>query len=265
MESSAPPKPPEGYLPVARWSYWQALLVFVAGLLGSVIVALVLTALGVDVLDPIPFSIVFLDQTGASFAVIVWLSWTKGTRSLSADFGLIIRLGQWWGVPAGMALQVLVALITAPLIIWIFGDNPPEQSVSEIAGSSSTLTEQLLVIIALAVAAPIIEEVIYRGMLLSTLRRRFGVWTSILISAVIFGGVHAVLDPGSIAAVPGLTLLGAVFAYAALRTGDLSLPIALHSGVNLLAAIALLYGQQIGEWAERQLEELEAVISFVPF
>ena len=59
--------------------------------------------------------------------------------------------------------------------------------------------------------------------------------------------------------------LGAVLAYAALRTGDLSLPIALHSGVNLLAALALLYGQEIGEWAERQLEELEAVVAFLPF
>jgi len=50
-----------------------------------------------------------------------------------------------------------------------------------------------------------------------------------------------------------------------LRTGDLSLPIALHSGVNLLAAIALLYGSEIADWAERQLEEIEAIIAFLPF
>jgi len=265
MESSAPPKPPEGYLPVARWSYWQVILVFVAGIFGSLIAALIMVGLGIDALEPLPFTIVFMAQTGASFAVVVWLSWTRGTKSLSADFGLVIRPGQWWGVPAGMALQVVVALVTAPFIFWIFGDNPPEQSVSEIAGTSQTVIEQLLVIVAIAVAAPIIEEVIYRGMLLSTLRRRFGRWVSILISATIFAGIHAVLDPNAIAAVPGLFLLGVVLAYAALRTGDLSLPIALHSGVNLLAAIALLYGQQIGEWAERQLEELEAVITFFPF
>lgn len=265
MESSAPPKPPKGYLPVAHWSYWQVLLVFGAGIVGSLIAAVVVLALGVDPLDPLPFAMVFMAQTGASFAVVVWLSWTRGTKSLSADFGLVIRPGQWWGVPAGMALQIVVALITAPLIIWIFGDDPPEQSVSEIAGGSETLIEQILVIVAIAVAAPIIEEVIYRGMLLSTLRRRFGRWASILISAAIFASVHAVLDPNAIAAVPGLFLLGAVLAYAALRTGDLSLPIALHSGVNLLAALALLYGQEIGEWAERQLEELEAVIAFLPF
>lgn len=265
MESSAPPKPPEGYLPVARWSYWQVILVFLAGIVGSLIAVLFLVALGVDALEPVPFSIVFMAQTGTSFAVVVWLSWTRGTKSLSADFGLAVRPGQWWGVPAGMALQVVVALLTAPLIIWVFGDNPPEQSVSEIAGTSQTLIEQLFVIAAIAVAAPIIEEIIYRGMLLSTLRRRFGAWVSILISAVIFAGIHAVLDPNAVAAVPGLFLLGVVLAYTALRTGDLSLPIALHSGVNLLAAIALLYGQQIGEWAERQLEELEAVITFLPF
>ncbi|MGI9643576.1 MAG: CPBP family intramembrane glutamic endopeptidase [Acidimicrobiia bacterium] len=265
MESSAPPKPPEGYLPVAQWSYWQVILVFVAGIVGSVVATVIMIALGVEVLEPVPFAIVFLAQTGTSFAVVVWLSWTRGTKSLSADFGLAVRPGQWWGVPAGMALQIVVALLTAPLIIWIFGDDPPEQGVAEIAGTSETLIEQLLVLVAIAVAAPIIEEVIYRGMLLSTLRRRFGAWTSILISAVIFSGIHALLDPNAIAAVPGLFLLGVVLGYAALRTGDLSLPIALHSGVNLLAAIALLYGSEIADWAERQLEEIEAIIAFLPF
>ncbi|MDJ0792035.1 MAG: type II CAAX endopeptidase family protein [Acidimicrobiia bacterium] len=263
MESSAPPQPPQGYLPVANWSYGQLILVFVAGLAGSLIASIGLTIAGADIFDPLPFSIVFMAQTGASFAVIVWLSRTKGSGSLAADFGLVIKPSSWWGVPAGMGLQIVIALLTAPFVIWIFGDDPPEQGVSEVAGSTETVLEQILVILAIAVAAPIIEEVIYRGMLLSTLRRRFSAWPSILISAFIFAVIHAVLDPNAIAVVPGLFLLGIVLAYAALRTGDLSLSIALHSGINLLAALSLLYGDSVREWAENQLEEMEAVILFL--
>jgi hypothetical protein len=239
--------------------------VFAAGLAGAVVATVVMASFGVDIFEPLPFAIVFMGQTGASFAALVWLSRTRGTGSLSADFGLVIQPGSWWGVPAGMALQIAIALVTAPFILWIFGDDPPEQGVSEVAGSSETLIEQLLVIVAIAVAAPIIEEVIYRGMLLSTLRRRFSPWGSILISAFIFAAIHAVLDPGAIAVVPGLFILGIVLAFAALRTGDLSLPIALHSGINLLAAVSLLWGDDILEWSEQKLEELEALVTFLPF
>jgi membrane protease YdiL (CAAX protease family) len=65
--------------------------------------------------------------------------------------------------------------------------------------------------------------------------------------------------------VPGLFILGIVLAFAALRTGDLSLPIALHSGINLLAAVSLLWGDDILEWSEQKLEELEALVTFLPF
>jgi membrane protease YdiL (CAAX protease family) len=164
-----------------------------------------------------------------------------------------------------MGLQVLIALITAPFVFWLFGDDPPQQGVSDVAGSTETLAEQILVILAIAVAAPIIEEIIYRGMLLSWLRRRMSKWWAILVSAAVFAVIHAVFDPSAIAVVPGLFLLGVVLAYTALRTGDLSLPIALHSGINLLAALSLLYGDRLLDWAETRLEEMEAVLSLLPF
>ena len=264
MESSAPPQPPPGYLPVANWRYRDVVAAFLAGLAGSLAVTVVVIATGQDPLDPLPFALIFGGQAAASFAVVWYLSRSRGSGSLAADVGLIIRGKDWWGVPAGMVLQVVIALMTAPLIILVFGDEPPEQAVSEIAGTSDTLIEQLLIVIAVAVAAPIIEEVIFRGMLLSTLRRSLGTWPSILISAAAFASIHLV-DPNAIAVVPGLFLLGVVLAWVALRRGDLSMPIALHSGINLLAAISLVWGDQILEWSEEQLEQIEGVIHLLPF
>lgn len=264
MESSAPPQPPPGYLPVANWRVRDVVFAFLAGIAGSTVATIAVLALGLEPLDPVPFSIIFAGQFAGSMLVIVALSRRRGSGSLAADVGFHVRLRDWWGVPAGMVLQIAIALVTAPFIIWVFGDDPPEQGVSEIANSSETLIEQLLIVISVAVLAPIVEEVIYRGMLLNVLARRFSRWPAILISAGVFAGVHLV-DPNAIAVVPGLFLLGIVLGWVSLRRGDISLAIALHSGINLLAAITLVWGSELLEWSEQRLEEIEGIIAFLPF
>ena len=259
-----PPPPPAGYLPVANWRLADIVLVFFGGLVGSILVTAVVVAAGVDPFSPLPFSLIFGGQSVASFAVLWTLSRIRGSGSLAADVGLVVRGSDWWGVPAGMALQVVIAVITAPLIVWIFPDGPPEQGIAEIAGQSSSLLDQLAVFISVAVAAPLIEEMLFRGMLLSWLARRMRNWGAIVVSAAVFAGIH-LADPNAIAVIPGLFLLGVVLAWVALRRGDLSLPIAIHSGINLLAAISILYGPELLEWSETQLEQLEGIIRFLPF
>jgi CAAX protease family protein len=264
MESSAPPQPPAGYLPVSAWRYRDVVLAFIAGIVGSFVVTIAVYAVGADPFDPAPFALIFAGQAAGSFGAIVLLSHRRGSGSLAADVGLVVKPGDWWGVPAGMALQVVIALITFPLITLLFPDGAPEQSVAEITGSSQTLIEQLFVIAAVAVAAPIIEEMIFRGMLLSVLRRSFGPAVAVVISAAVFSLVHLV-DTNAIAAVPGLFLLGLVLGWVALRRGDLSLAIALHSGINLLAAITLLWGDDLLRWSEQQLEQVEGLIHLLPW
>lgn len=264
MESSAPPQPPSEYLPGTEWRYRDVLFAFLAGLAGSFLVTAVMVAGGADPFDPLPFALIFAGQAIGSLAVIARLSRTRGTGSIARDTGFDLRLGDWWGVPAGMALQVAIALLTAPLIFWVFGDDPPQQEVSEVAGSSESPVEQIAIIVSVAVLAPILEEVIFRGMLLSALRRSLSAWPAIVVSAAVFAGIHLV-DPSAIAVVPGLFILGIVLGWVALKRGDLSLAIALHSGINLLAAILLLWGDDILEWSEQQLEEMEAVVSLLPF
>lgn len=259
-----PPPPPPGYLPVANWRLRDIIAVFFAGIAGSILGTVVVVSAGLDPFEPLPFSIIFGGQAIASFLVMWGLSRTRGSGSLAADVGLIVKGSDWWGVPAGMALQIVIAVITAPLIVWLFPDGPPEQGIAEIAGQSQSIVDQLAVFISVAVAAPLIEEMLFRGMLLSWLTRRMRNWPAIAVSSAVFAGVH-LLDPNAIAVVPGLFLLGIVLAWVALRRGDLSLPIAIHSGINLLAAITILYGTELLEWAETELEQIEGIIHFFPF
>ena len=256
------PPPPSGYLPVANWRYWEVVVVFFSGAMASLFVAVLVVAGGADPLAPIPFSAVFGAQAVASFAMAWYLSKTRGSGSLAADTGLIISGSDWWGVPAGMGLQIAIAIVTAPLIVWIWPDGPPSQSVAEVAESSETLIEQLLVLMVVAVGAPIIEEMIFRGMLLSILAKSLSRWPAILVSAAVFAAVH-LFDPNAIAVIPGLFLLGIALGWAAMKRGDLSLAIALHSGINLLAAITLLYGDSLLDWADQQLDQLEQIDAII--
>jgi membrane protease YdiL (CAAX protease family) len=65
--------------------------------------------------------------------------------------------------------------------------------------------------------------------------------SAVLISAVVFGLVHALGDPsvGTLVALPAIVLLGVVSGYQAAGTGSLSRSILLHVGFNALSVVFL--------------------------
>ena len=89
--------------------------------------------------------------------------------------------------------------------------------------------------------APVTEELLFRGALLRSLLRRVSPAVAVLISAVVFGLVHALGDPsvGTVIAMPAIILLGVVSGYQAARTGNLSRSILLHVGFNALSVVFL--------------------------
>ena len=253
-----------GYLSNVKWRFRDILIVFIVGSVGSALVANRVIASGAFFLDPLPFALISISTAVFSLIVVWYLSWANGSGSLEDDVGLVVRSSDWWGVFAGMGLQIAVAMATAPLIVWFWPEGPPTQEAAGVAGYSETLFEQLAVLTAIAVVAPIFEEVIFRGMLLSLLCRFMNKWPAILVSAGIFSALHLV-DPGAVAVVPGLFLVGVVLGWVAIQRGDLSLAIAMHSGVNMLAAIAILYGDSILKWSVEQMDELNGLAAIILF
>jgi membrane protease YdiL (CAAX protease family) len=95
----------------------------------------------------------------------------------------------------------------------------------------------LLALLVTAVAAPICEEVVFRGMLFRLLRHRFPLWAAVLASAVAFGLAHA--NPAiSPALLPTFMYMGIVLALVYVRTGWLTNTILLHSANNALITLA---------------------------
>jgi membrane protease YdiL (CAAX protease family) len=99
---------------------------------------------------------------------------------------------------------------------------------------SLTLTTTILTALTLVLLAPIVEEIVFRGLLFGALTPRIGPIAAALISAIIFGLAH-----GDAVLFPTLAALGFINALTYTATGNLVVPITLHALNNGLAAAAL--------------------------
>jgi len=161
---------------------------------------------------------------------------TRGRGSLLADLGLTVRLSDWPWLAAGVLLQV-VAFGMVALIELVAGSEPKQEVVTAIQHSGTAA--RVLGAIAVVVFAPVAEELLFRGLLLRGLLRRYGAAVAVVLGGVAFAVVH-LLDPSAAPLLAPLALVGVLSGILAVRSGDLSRSILLHAGFNLLSAILLL-------------------------
>ena len=115
------------------------------------------------------------------------------------------------------------------------------------------MTNDKATLILLAVVmAPLFEEIVFRGIIMKGLiNKGTKPKTAIIISAIVFGLVHA--NPWQFV---GAVLLGSVLGLVYYKTKSLLLPILLHAFNNLCSAILIFYGNtesfadtfEVSEW-----------------
>lgn len=182
------------------------------------------------------FSVVLLVQN-ATMLVAAWIvARLRGSGSLTRDFGLRIawRDGGWLLVGLGLQVAALVALI--PIAELAGADDAPQEAVQRLEDAGGA--QLALLGFGVVVVAPVVEELVFRGLLLRSLLRRMSPGWAVAVSSGLFGLVH-LADPGAAVVVPGLVALGVVTGIEATRTGSLSRPILLHAGFNLLTVVIL--------------------------
>ncbi len=118
-------------------------------------------------------------------------------------------------------------LLFAIVYVAIFG--APEQE--DIADGFGAMPVQVLLIV---FAAPISEEVCFRGLLFGGMRERFPRIAAALLSALVFGGLHATTG---VSAVPPLIAFGFVLALLYEKTGSIVPGILVHMLNNSVALL----------------------------
>lgn len=204
-----------------------------AWLTGQVIASIVYTVGGVEPTSTASVgltAIATIPTWALYLAGMDWVSRRHGDGSFASDFGVRFRRVDAIGLAVGVATQIIaVPLIYLPLrALW-----PGTFSGDRVQESASSLVERanggdaVLLVAMIAIGAPIVEEIVYRGLLQRTLASRLGAITAWVLTAGLFTVIH--FRPVEY---PGLAVFALVVGAAALLPRRLGFAITVHVGFN---------------------------------
>lgn len=161
---------------------------------------------------------------------LVFLSRAKGGASFRDDYRIRFRPIDLVGLPVGLVAQlVLIPLLYWPLSEWFpdaFGPERVEERATELWDRASGGWVLVLVAV-VAIGAPIVEELVYRGVIQQSLEGRLNDAVALVISAAFFALIH--LQPVEL---PGLFVAGLAFGLCWQRSGRIACPILAHVAFN---------------------------------
>jgi hypothetical protein len=244
MEGLAPAAPPQA---VDRLRWLDLLPVIAFTLLGIILVFAVLVGLARSNRAVYRAN---LETISLSATLAIYLAFGAGIavalRRLRAPLAF---LGLRWPTLRDIGLTIallipwylgIIFVSAASALIFNGGRVVPSNSRLIFVQRPGGVGLLLLALLVTAVAAPICEEVFFRGMLFRLLRTRVPLWAAVLLSAMAFGLAHA--SPAvSAALLPTFVYMGIVLAVVYVRTGWLTNNILLHAASNAIATVAVYY------------------------
>jgi membrane protease YdiL (CAAX protease family) len=162
----------------------------------------------------------FVLTMGITF-VIIHLKRINRQGTSSYDFGI-----------GSIKILLLVCFATAAILIGItfpiISQIPMPDFIKKILLDNGSETG-VYSFITIVIAAPILEELIFRGIILNGLLKSYSPLKAIIISSLLFGLVH--LNPWQFI---GASILGSLSGWVYFKTNKLTLPIIIHMTNNFL-------------------------------
>lgn len=223
--------------PITDWPPWIGPAGLVIALLLAVFAGLIidvpLAALGVHVNASKPPGGVTIADTVVQDAIFVgtavMLAGAGARRVRSWQFGL--RPTPLWRA-AGLVVLAFVAFIVFAAI-WSALIHSETDKVLEKLGSKEGAGLLVASAALTCVIAPVCEEILFRGFMFTALRNWKGPWLGALLTALLFGAVHATSAPAE--DLLPLAALGFVLCLLYRATGSLYPCIAVHAINNVIA------------------------------
>jgi uncharacterized protein len=163
-------------------------------------------------------------------------------------FGPTQPTGSWlalgFGAVAGMATLFAAYGVNIVVALVVGIDDPVEQQLLQdaLAGGATFLLAAIIAV----VVAPIVEEVVFRGILFRALGDRIGVWFGAIVSSAVFALIHVEVVLSQPLALGGLFAVGMVLALAYHWTGNLLVPVLGHAVFNAASLGLALAIERIG-------------------
>jgi membrane protease YdiL (CAAX protease family) len=160
-------------------------------------------------------------------AVIVWgIAGLGRRRDLFA-----LRAPRSWRRAAAIATGVIVGMFVLTAVLGPILHPGKEQGLTPSSWDSSRAAQYVVNGLAVCILAPVVEELTFRGLGFSLLRR-YGNWTAIVLVGLLFGLAH-----GLVAALPLLAAFGAGLAYLRSRSDSVYPGMVVHGLFNAAALV----------------------------
>lgn len=232
-----------------NWSARRKIVAFAlvpAMLLASIITTIpVVLIYGLDI-SSIPIAPMLLASVVAEWIVIVCAFGFAGIKGFAKDY---LKIHRWWHILVGIASGILCFVglqAGAALTESIWGHAVVSSTTSsQLAGVTGFMA--ILVLIGLvSILGPFTEEVLFRGVLVGSLRNSSwkAPWISVLFSAVLFGSMHTqgLSTATDFFVIAWTALMGGYFAILFIWTKSIWTSTAAHITYNLVTSLLLLIG-----------------------
>lgn len=176
--------------------------------------------------------------TIVSVGVIFYLIFKRRGNSVKIEWKLLPFTSKALviSVIAAVAYSVIFSLLAN--YISPEGANPIFRSANYYSGIAPGLGF-FLMLLNLLVAAPVVEEIVMRGVVYTRIENAVGSKSAIIISSLLFGLMH--VSAGGLILAIGAALMGLVFALIFAKTNSLWVCIVAHSFANIPDLVLYLY------------------------
>ena len=149
---------------------------------------------------------------------------------------LALRRPKSWGRSLGLALGALIVIYIGAVTALVLSGARDEQNLTPEGWDGSRAGAYALSFLAVVFAAPITEELLYRGVGLSLLLARTATPVAVGVTAVLFGLGH-----GLVLSLAAFVWFGIVIALVRLRTDSIYPAFVVHCAFNAIGMIAPLF------------------------
>lgn len=226
--------------------YWYVILTYVLMHLSMFIGVPLLLGLGVERGNIVGYW-AFISFTIA-LIIVCWIlrdEWRQG--DFRGPVASVPKTILWAFL--GFFMALFGQAFAAQIELHLFGIDPGSENTQQIMGF---VTATPIMIFAITIAGPILEEIVFRKIIFGSLYKRFNFAVGLIVSSLLFAVVHQDFSHLLI-----YFVMGAIFAFLYVKTNRIIVPILAHVAMNSFVVIVQYVFREEIEELIKQMEEMQ--------
>ena len=162
------------------------------------------------------------------------ISWRRAFLSERHQFADSVRQGVVFCL-AALPPAILLGWLYTQMLVFLGFDPQPQAVITLLAEPGQPLWFQVYFILMAVVAAPVVEELLFRGVLLSAVSKHMGLALSVLSVSLLFALMHC-----NVKSIVPLFIMALAFSLGYVCSGRIVTAMVMHACFNLINVVGVL-------------------------